>query len=77
MPKDFKYSPRRRGKPKKIDPVTGKPFTAGSGSLAHLKPQRKRRQWDLSPDHRPMILDDTYDRPTAAPPEPGRDDGQL
>lgn len=59
MPKDFKYSPRRRGKPRKIDPATGKPL-AGF----------KRRRWDLGPDYRPMALDDTYDEPTDSPSGP-------
>lgn len=56
MPKDFKYSPRRRGKPRPINPATGKPYA-----------QYKRRQWDLSPDYRPMALDDTYEAPTSPP----------
>lgn len=60
MPKDFRYSPKRRGKqPRKIDPATGKPFAAGSGSLSHMQPQRKR--W--VPPRTPMALDDTYDPP--------------
>jgi hypothetical protein len=62
MPKDFKPTPKRaRKQPKKLDPATGKPFTAGSGSLAHLKPQRKR--W--VPPRTPMALDDSYDQPEA------------
>ncbi|MGZ4659652.1 MAG: hypothetical protein ACXVYB_00065 [Arthrobacter sp.] len=56
MPKEFKPTPKRaRKQPKKFDPATGKPFARTS--------RPKRRQWELSPDYRPMVLDDTYDPP--------------
>lgn len=55
MPKDFRPTPKRaRKQPKKLDTATGKPL-AGF----------KRRRWDLGPNYRPMVLDDTYDEPVA------------
>lgn len=56
-------------KPRKIDPATGRPYAAGKGSLAHLKPQRRRR-W--APARIPMALDPAYDEqpPAEGSPKP-------
>jgi hypothetical protein len=51
MPKEFKPASKKRNKPRPLNPATGKPYVQ----------YRRRRQWDLSPDYRPMALDETYD----------------
>lgn len=65
MPKDFRPTPKRARKPKRVDPLTGLPYRPGYGTLAHMKHRGKPRR-PQNPDHQPMALDESYDRSSSS-----------